>query len=457
MKNPFLEIEKANHLVTNRDYKNAAKLYFEILNNNANHETQTKAITALNNLKQHLQSASFKAFEETVQQEKDGYITPMMITDAVDGIRGVVSLEEKKRKDLLFSIPMSLIVTQFSSIDSAWGKQLQDKNISFKFDAIDVYVVLSIILKIQNEPNHILANQDNWMEKNSCLYWENETIEQLQGSHLQQEVHELQKDIQSDFKALTTVIPEFSKFCDFERFRCLMSQTISRCISINIDGIEHVCMIPLGDCLNHATHPNADWIYNEYTHSFDVYALKDIKPGESITISYYRDPANADLLLDYGFCLEQNKNDYLILENGIFLYHDPTHPDFVNLWQKDLEFFLNSYQCDGFTAQLHLCRLVLNKIQKKLKNYKHSIEDDEKWMANHTFENKNYFIRKALLLEKKLLYQWIDVCQIVTQSASMPREQQLELIGSWSEVTQGPKLYLKEYWAKEIEIKKQIT
>lgn len=38
--------------------------------------------------------------------------------------------------------------------------------------------------------------------------------------------------------------------------------------------------------INHACRPNAIWRFNDYTLAFDVVALKDITPGEEITISY---------------------------------------------------------------------------------------------------------------------------------------------------------------------------
>ncbi|KAL5115573.1 hypothetical protein ACEQ8H_006549 [Pleosporales sp. CAS-2024a] len=38
--------------------------------------------------------------------------------------------------------------------------------------------------------------------------------------------------------------------------------------------------------INHACRPNAAWRFNDHTLALDVFALKDIKPGEEITISY---------------------------------------------------------------------------------------------------------------------------------------------------------------------------
>lgn len=37
--------------------------------------------------------------------------------------------------------------------------------------------------------------------------------------------------------------------------------------------------------INHACRPNTLWRFDDYTLSFEVFALKDIKPGEEITRS----------------------------------------------------------------------------------------------------------------------------------------------------------------------------
>ncbi|KAH8725812.1 hypothetical protein GQ44DRAFT_680548 [Phaeosphaeriaceae sp. PMI808] len=39
--------------------------------------------------------------------------------------------------------------------------------------------------------------------------------------------------------------------------------------------------------INHACRPNASWRFNDYTLAFDVFALKELKPGEEITLNGY--------------------------------------------------------------------------------------------------------------------------------------------------------------------------
>ncbi|KAF1941455.1 SET domain-containing protein [Clathrospora elynae] len=49
---------------------------------------------------------------------------------------------------------------------------------------------------------------------------------------------------------------------------------------------ELLTVIPEAARINHACRPNTLWRFDDYTLSFEVFALKDIKPGEEITRSY---------------------------------------------------------------------------------------------------------------------------------------------------------------------------
>lgn len=47
-----------------------------------------------------------------------------------------------------------------------------------------------------------------------------------------------------------------------------------------------------GSLYNHAIHPNADFILDIENMSIDIVAIKDIQPGEEITINYHGEPGN---------------------------------------------------------------------------------------------------------------------------------------------------------------------
>jgi tetratricopeptide (TPR) repeat protein len=87
----------------------------------------------------------------------------------------------------------------------------------------------------------------------------------------------------------------------------------SRTYGSHIDNKSTSCMVPISDMANHAHVTNAGWGYNQYSNSFEVCAIGDIKPGEHI-YETYGSKGNFELLQVYGFTLQDNIYDksYLI-------------------------------------------------------------------------------------------------------------------------------------------------
>ncbi|KAF2646373.1 SET domain-containing protein [Massarina eburnea CBS 473.64] len=52
------------------------------------------------------------------------------------------------------------------------------------------------------------------------------------------------------------------------------------------EGSSHLVVVPEAARINHACRPNAYYRFDDYTLNFDVFALKDLKPGEELTFSY---------------------------------------------------------------------------------------------------------------------------------------------------------------------------
>ncbi|KAF2251968.1 SET domain-containing protein [Trematosphaeria pertusa] len=52
------------------------------------------------------------------------------------------------------------------------------------------------------------------------------------------------------------------------------------------DGSSHLVLVPEAARINHACRPNAYYRFDDFTLNFDVFALRDIKPGEELTFTY---------------------------------------------------------------------------------------------------------------------------------------------------------------------------
>ncbi|KAN0023019.1 hypothetical protein ACTFIU_009102 [Dictyostelium citrinum] len=97
---------------------------------------------------------------------------------------------------------------------------------------------------------------------------------------------------------------------DWNQFRWAHSTITARKIyvtdpdSVGSDGQQlklSPVVPPIVDYFNHGNEPSAEIDYNEDLGSVDVKAIKDIKKGEEIFVSYDHHYCGSDLLVDYGY------------------------------------------------------------------------------------------------------------------------------------------------------------
>ena len=79
-----------------------------------------------------------------------------------------------------------------------------------------------------------------------------------------------------------------------------------------MNGVRADVLVPFADLINHRTQRQTQWYYDNAQNSFMIQSLEDIKEGNEIYDSYGK-KSNAKLLLNYGFCLENNsENEYYL-------------------------------------------------------------------------------------------------------------------------------------------------
>jgi len=94
----------------------------------------------------------------------------------------------------------------------------------------------------------------------------------------------------------------------------------SRCFSASP---ERFAFVPFLDMCNHWVEPNADYSYNEAADSFDLVALKPIRSGDEILISYGQGLSNDDLMVRYGFVVEGNPHASALMNYKKLVADDP--------------------------------------------------------------------------------------------------------------------------------------
>lgn len=86
-------------------------------------------------------------------------------------------------------------------------------------------------------------------------------------------------------------------------------------------------MIPFADMVNHDFNHVASWAFSDELRQGQIYAVRPIKKGSEVTISY-GNKSNRLLLRTYGFALPNNPNleatVYIQLPDGEIKNGEPT-------------------------------------------------------------------------------------------------------------------------------------
>ena len=89
----------------------------------------------------------------------------------------------------------------------------------------------------------------------------------------------------------------------------------SRVFGISMNNERTDVLAPFADLINHKSPSQTQWYYDNSLDAFVIQALEDIPEGNEIYDSYGK-KTNSQLLLHYGFCLEDNdRNEYYLTLN----------------------------------------------------------------------------------------------------------------------------------------------
>ena len=225
--------------------------------------------------------------------------------------RGVIAKRFITQNEIIMTIPKEFILTVDTAKESDIGKQIS-LFMNMKLNSPKHSLLSSFILYEKNKENSKWSFYYDIFPKDFHTYPffcnESENF-LLSGSKFLLKVKEKRKDIEEDYKVLCSMIDNYNvSFNDFFRMRIIVS---SRIFGIKINGIKVDALVPLADMLNHSTHNQTSWYYDEQIESFVVQAIEDIKEGNEIFDSYGKKP-NSSYLLNYGFTIEHNEeyNEY---------------------------------------------------------------------------------------------------------------------------------------------------
>lgn len=231
----------------------------------------------------------------------------LKIETGPDG-RQLYAAEPMQAGTLVMHIPESLLITAEMARKSEIGERIASLN--FKFPN---FVYLSAYLAhLKREggfwkPYLDMLPQDfSW---HPLLFSEDE-IDYLKGCSFLPEVLLLRRMLTFEHQKLLSCMPEkaFTKE-EYTWARCICR---TRVHFARISGASTSALVPLADMSNHCIDPNARWDGNSSL-GFIYTAARNLDAGAPLTIMYSV-MGNSELFAHYGFCLENNPDDFTEIE-----------------------------------------------------------------------------------------------------------------------------------------------
>jgi len=142
---------------------------------------------------------------------------------------------------------------------------------------------------------------------NIPLFWDMDDIATLRGCHLLYLIKDRLENLEADYKTICSVAPEFSSVCTVAEWVWARMVVASRNFGVEIDGMRTDVLCPLCDMLNHRRPRQTKWQFDQASESFVVEATVDLEAGAELLDSYGR-KCNTRYLLNYGFCVQDNRD-----------------------------------------------------------------------------------------------------------------------------------------------------
>lgn len=377
-----------------------------------------------------------------------------------DNYRGVIAKSDIKKYEIIMSIPKICLISMDIALSTSIGKEIG----KFMYQEL-------------HSPRHSLfssfllseAQSEKWkfyfdlLPKDFSyfpIFYTDKELEYLRGSPFLSQIFEKRIEMKTDYDVICNYIPSFSSF-PFIKFCQARMSVSSRIFGVTMNGVRADVLVPFADLINHRTQRQTQWYYDNAQNSFVIQSLEDIKEGSEIYDSYGK-KSNAKLLLNYGFCLENNsENEYYLTlkfnpkvplysqkkvifqreedyERTFKLYSNVYESELYELlsflrfliFEGDFNVLMNAmnnkdeenmndtspvsfYYIEPISKELEIKVLKhLNSILREaLRRYPTSLEEDKKLLKN---KNISFNQRNCLLLiisEKILLIYYIYFCE----------------------------------------------
>jgi len=229
--------------------------------------------------------------------------------------RGVVATKEIQKEEIIISVPKEGIITLRMAKNSPIGQKVLTHGISLIYP--NNSLLSTYVLQERANPKTKWACLIEAMPKsvsNFPAFFTEKERSLLNGTQFLLTIDELRKDMEKDYNRICGVAPEFAKMATVQDFMKTRALVNSRIFGTKIDGEENDSIVPFADMFNYKYKSGmTHWTYNTEMKAFVVRAKENINAGEEIFV-YYGNKPNSNFFQFYGFVIENNENDEVILE-----------------------------------------------------------------------------------------------------------------------------------------------
>ena len=370
------------------------------------------------------------------------YINKINVKWESDWMRCILASDNIKINDTLIRVPDDLLITLDTAQNSEIGKYF-DEPLRKKLNSPHHCLLTAYLLQEQKK-----GNSSKWSfyfpflpssYSSFPIFYTEKEMKLLEGTQFYDIVTDKKKEIRQDYDWICEKYSGFNQYPydEFCKFREVIS---SRIFGVTMKGKKNDIIAPYADLFNHRRPRGTHWAYEDDLNSFVVSAIENMSPGMEVFDSYGR-KCNARFLLNYGFTIEDNEDDeikiHLSLNNNDKRYKDKvkvlgnSNKKFTLVKncrdEQSLLFFswvrIMEYNGDfkGISInspimlknELNMLKKVKEIMQSYLKNYKSSLEDEEKLLKEKrnsmNFNEFNCCIMR--IGELRIFRYYIDLCE----------------------------------------------
>ena len=238
----------------------------------------------------------------------NGGVTAPVAVASQDGLRALVATRDIARGSHAIDVPASLLLTLGTAMKSRAGLALAP--IADRLHPRSILATHLILSRRDRTfPYRYVDTLPSSQDDHPVLCSE-ELFRALAGTSAGTIAAQIKATIQADHQQISNCLP-MKDMVDLEEFRWAFCNVLSRTFNVKLGtGEFQLVMTPVVDLLNHSDRPNCLMVTS--ADRIHVEALHDIKRGDELTISYGELP-NIALLAIWGFCLERNSRNQVLL------------------------------------------------------------------------------------------------------------------------------------------------